>query len=102
MRALAVLFLALSVFLPESVLAGKADKRLDIYFIDVEGGAATFIVTPSGESLLIDSGYPGFDNRDRDRIVEVVTKYAGLKKIDHTFVSHWHLDHYGNHAALTE
>src|SRR5262245_38074422 len=31
-------------------------KTLDIYWIDVEGGAATLIVTPTGESILIDVG----------------------------------------------
>ncbi len=80
--------------------AGEADKRLDIYFIDVEGGAATLIVTPAGESLLIDSGYPDYGGRDRDRILKVAQEIAGLKQIDHAVVSHWHLDHYGNHAAL--
>lgn len=81
-------------------VAGEADQRLDIYFIDVEGGAATLIVTPAGESVLIDSGYPDFGGRDRDRILKVVENAAGLKQIDHAVVSHWHLDHYGNHAAL--
>ncbi|MBX3437951.1 MAG: MBL fold metallo-hydrolase, partial [Planctomycetaceae bacterium] len=74
--------------------------RLDIYFIDVEGGAATLIVTPVGESMLIDSGYPDNNGRDRDRILDVVRNVAGLTQIDHAIVSHWHLDHYGNHAAL--
>ncbi len=80
--------------------AGEADGRLDIYFIDVEGGAANLIVTPTNESILIDSGYPDNNGRDRDRILDVVRNVAGLKRIDHAVVSHWHLDHYGNHAAL--
>jgi competence protein ComEC len=80
--------------------AGADDERLDIYFIDVEGGAATLIVTPAGESLLIDSGYPDFGGRDRDRILDVVRNVAGLDHIDFAAVTHWHLDHYGNHAAL--
>jgi competence protein ComEC len=84
----------------DSLAAGQADQHLDIYFIDVEGGAATLIVTPAGESVLIDSGYPDFGGRDRDRILKVVQDVAGLKQIDHALVSHWHLDHYGNHAAL--
>jgi competence protein ComEC len=83
-----------------AVVADERDQRLDIYFIDVEGGAATLFVTPAGESLLIDSGYPDFGNRDRDRILHVVRDVAGRKQIDHALVSHWHLDHYGNHAAL--
>jgi beta-lactamase superfamily II metal-dependent hydrolase len=50
---------------------------------------------------MIDSGYPDNNGRDRDRIIHVVTEVAGLKQIDHAAVTHWHLDHYGNHAALT-
>ena len=81
-------------------LAGKADGHLDFYFIDVEGGAATLIVTPTGESILIDSGYPDNGGRDLQRILTVVKDVAGLQQIDHAAVSHWHLDHYGNHASL--
>jgi beta-lactamase superfamily II metal-dependent hydrolase len=82
------------------VSAGAPDGRLDIYFIDVEGGAATLVVTPAGESLLIDSGYPDNNGRDRDRILRVLREEAGLDQLDHAAVTHWHLDHYGNHAAL--
>ncbi len=76
------------------------DGRLDIYFIDVEGGAATLFVTPAGETLLIDSGYPDNQGRDRDRILHVLRDVAGKSKLDHAAVTHWHLDHYGNHASL--
>ncbi|MFV0442434.1 MAG: ComEC/Rec2 family competence protein [Planctomycetaceae bacterium] len=81
-------------------VAGAKDQRLDIYFIDVEGGAATLIVTPDDESVLIDSGYPDNGGRDLNRILHVLRNVAGLKHLDHAVVSHWHLDHYGNHAAL--
>jgi hypothetical protein len=84
-----------------SVRADERDGRLDIYFIDVEGGAATLFVTPAGETMLIDSGYPDYGGRDRDRILKVVKEVAEKSQIDHAVVSHWHLDHYGNHAALT-
>ena len=57
-------------------------------------------VTPAGESLLIDSGYPDNGGRDRDRVLSVLQKTAGLKHLDHAAVTHWHLDHYGNHASL--
>ena len=82
--------------------ADEANGRLDIYFIDVEGGAATLLVTPAGESLLIDSGYPDYGGRDRDRILNVAKDVAKRTQLDHALVSHWHLDHYGNHASLTE
>lgn len=80
--------------------ADERDGRLDIYFIDVEGGAATLFVTPAGESLLIDSGYPDNNGRDLKRILHVLKEVAGRKHLDHAAVSHWHLDHFGNHAAL--
>ncbi|MSR57531.1 MAG: MBL fold metallo-hydrolase [Planctomycetaceae bacterium] len=80
--------------------ADEKNGRLDIYFIDVEGGAATLLVTPAGESVLIDSGYPDNGGRDRDRILKVLGDVAGRQHLDHACVSHWHLDHFGNHAAL--
>lgn len=83
-----------------SATAGAKDGRLDLYFIDVEGGAATLLITPAGESMLIDSGYPDNQGRDLNRIIHVAREIAGLRQIDHSVVSHWHLDHYGNHAAL--
>lgn len=97
-----ILLIVASLCSIPQVFAGKDDGHLDIYFIDVEGGAATLVVTPQGESILTDSGYPGYDYRDRDRIVDVAKNHAKLEQIDHAVVSHWHLDHYGNHAALTE
>ncbi len=71
---------------------------MDLYWIDVEGGAATLIVTPAGESVLIDSGNPG--RRDPDRIFAVATKQAGLKKIDQLITTHYHRDHFGGAAQL--
>ena len=76
------------------------NKALDIYFIDVEGGAATLLITPAGESILIDSGYPDNRGRDKDRIIHVAKNVASVSRIDHAVVSHWHRDHYGNHAVL--
>src|SRR5437763_8346091 len=74
-------------------------RGLDIYFIDTEGGAATLIVTPAQESILIDCGNPG--TRDADRI-HAAAQAAGLKAIDHLIITHWHLDHYGGIARLSE
>lgn len=94
--------LGLCLFLTADLSAGVSDGRLDIYFIDVEGGAATLLVTPAGESLLIDSGYPDNGGRDRDRILDVIRNVAKLDHLDHASVSHWHLDHFGNHASLAD
>ena len=98
LRLALVLFAAMG---SSSLLTVKAAPRtLDIYFIDVEGGAATLIVAPTGESLLIDSGFPG--ERDAARIADVARDVAGLKQIDHCIVTHWHRDHVGGIAPLTK
>jgi beta-lactamase superfamily II metal-dependent hydrolase len=72
---------------------------LDIHFIDVEGGQATLLVTPQGESVLTDAGWPGFDGRDADRII-AAAKRAGLKQIDYLVVTHYHRDHAGGVEQL--
>jgi competence protein ComEC len=81
-----------------SAFAGRDDGRLDIYWIDVEGGAATLVVTPTGETVLIDTGNPGF--RDSDRIVKVLTGPAKRRRIDHLVITHYHGDHYGGAVSL--
>lgn len=82
---------------------GAADKKLDVYWIDTEGGAATLLVTPAGESVLVDTGNPGKDGeepRDAKRIYQVATDVAGLKKIDVLVTTHYHADHFGGAADL--
>src|SRR5260370_31830785 len=79
---------SLAVILLLSQLAALAANNLRIYFVDVEGGAATLIVTPSGESLLADTGNPLPDDRDAKRIY-AATQQAGLKKIDYLFITHF-------------
>lgn len=78
----------------------QAPKPLDVYWIDVEGGAATLIVTPAGESVLIDTGYPG--ERGAPRIHQVAAQVAGLKRIDHLIVTHFHRDHFGGTMELSK
>ena len=73
---------------------------LSVYFIDVEGGGAMLVVSPGGESMLVDSGYPDLGDRDLNRILRVARDVAKLDRIDAAVVTHWHLDHYGNHAGL--
>jgi beta-lactamase superfamily II metal-dependent hydrolase len=82
--------------------ADRPGRTLDIYFIDVMGGAATLIVTPGSESLLIDSGWPGFEDRDPKRIVHVLKEVAGLDHLDHLATTHWHRDHYGGVEGLAK
>ena len=74
------------------------DKTLDIYWIDSEGGGSTLIVTPAGESVLVDTGNPG--GRDPQRIRKVAVEVAGLSRIDHVVITHFHADHFGGLAEL--
>lgn len=88
-KRLLVVLIALFIYQAET---NARPRTLDIYFIDVEGGAATLIVTPSGESILVDSGFP--EDRDASRIL-AVARMAGLRQIDHYITTHWHRDHVG-------
>src|SRR5580658_10800298 len=74
-------------------------QALHIYAIDVEGGKSTLYVSPSGESMLIDTGYAGNNNRDADRIV-AAAKEAGVTRIDYLVVTHYHGDHAGGVPQL--
>lgn len=83
---------------PTAAFGGSGDGHFDIYWIDTEGGAATLMVTPAGESILVDTGNPG--RRDPNRIVHVATQIAKLRKIDHLITTHYHTDHFGGAATL--
>ena len=82
------------------VQAKPGQRNLRIYFIDVEGGAATLIVTPAGESVLLDAGWDTPDGRDAKRIQQAM-QVAGITTIDHLVVSHYHRDHYGGVPELS-
>ena len=76
-----------------------ASRQLEVYFVDVEGGQATLMVAPSGESLLIDTGWPGFESRDAHRIAKAAER-AGVHQIDYLLVTHFHVDHAGGVPQL--
>ena len=76
-------------------------RNLDIYWVDVEGGGSTLIVTPDGQSLLVDAGNPAPDDRDAKRVLHAAQE-AGLKKIDYLITTHFHGDHVGGTPALSK
>src|SRR4051812_50135711 len=76
-----------------------ASKNLETYWIDAEGGAATLIVSPSGEPLLVDTANRTQDDRDAKRIL-AAAKQAGISKIDSLVGTHCHGDHMGALPAL--
>lgn len=95
-----LLLLLLALLLVPSGKVQAQSRPLDIYWIDVEGGAATLIVSPSGESFLIDTGWMVGD-RDAKRVY-AAAQLAGLKKIDYLLISHFHADHVGGLAAFSK
>ena len=99
MRTLKTVLLVLAFFL--ATRAARAADNLDIYFIDVEGGQATLVVSPSGETLLIDTGWPGNDGRDADRIV-AAARAAGVDHINTLIITHFHTDHVGGAPQLAD
>lgn len=102
MRAFSTAVLCFCVFgIVQPGNSSKATKPLQIYFIDVEGGQATLVVSPTGESLLIDTGWPGYEGRDADRIVAAAHQ-AGLKQLDYVLITHYHRDHVGGVPQLAD
>jgi competence protein ComEC len=99
MRALMMSFVVAVLLFASSSTRAQAGKALDVYFIDVEGGHSTLYVSPSGQSMLVDAGYAGFEGRDAGRIA-AVANLAGLKQIDYFVVTHYHGDHVGGLEEL--
>jgi competence protein ComEC len=98
---IAALFFCVCLFVLPCAAAAANAKQLQIYFIDVEGGQATLVVSPSGQSLLIDTGWSGYEGRDADRIVATAHQ-AGLKELDYVVITHYHRDHVGGVAQLAD
>jgi beta-lactamase superfamily II metal-dependent hydrolase len=101
-RTLTLLMVVAVLAMPLATLSGQtrpSAKSLDIYYIDTEGGQATLFVSPAGQTLLVDTGNSG--ERDLNRILDVL-KTAGVAKLDHLWLTHYHGDHYGSMAEIAK
>jgi competence protein ComEC len=117
MRQTPLFLVAVALLVPVALLHGQGPEQrpLDIYFLDTEGGQATLFVSPSGQSMLVDTGFPGNQGlapaaggegavapgltRDADRI-SAVLKQANITVLDYVVITHYHGDHAGNAAEL--
>src|SRR4029453_18734992 len=97
-RLFAALF---GVVLGAALLAAqdRSSKSLEIWVVDVEGGKAALYVTPTGQTALIDTGFPG--GGGLDRIMGAIAD-AGVKQIDYLISTHYHVDHIGNLVELSK
>lgn len=92
--------LGLVAALPGCLAQNKA-HALRIYSIDVEGGQSTLLVAPAGGTLLVDTGWPGNNGRDAERI-QAAMREAGVTRIDHLLITHYHTDHVGGLPELVK
>lgn len=104
-----LLLAACALLLFRAVRLGLAETpphhELLIYSIDVEGGQSTLLVSPTGASLLVDTGwrdgFGGAPGRDAERI-EAAMKDAGISEINKVLITHFHVDHVGGVPELVK
>ena len=99
MRRFLLVLTCLAAGVAATLAQSDASRTLDIYYIDTEGGQSTLFVSPTGESLLVDTGNAG--DRDLNRIVDALGA-AKVTQIDHMWTTHYHVDHVGSLQELAK
>jgi beta-lactamase superfamily II metal-dependent hydrolase len=101
MKRLTAALLPIVLVTAAAILAaqGKAARPLEIWVVDVEGGKAALFVTPTGQTALVDTGFPGA--RDHERIMAAIAD-AGVTRIDYLVSTHYHVDHIGGLTELAK
>ncbi|WP_226006900.1 ComEC/Rec2 family competence protein [Natrinema salinisoli] len=72
--------------------------ELEIHHIDAGQADSTLVVTPAGETILIDTG----EYRDDGETVIDYLKAHDIDRIDHLVATHGHADHIGGHPEIIE
>ena len=105
----ALLLICLAAFAPARPAQAQTAQanNLLIYAIDVEGGQSTLLVdTKTHASLLVDTGWRAMsphDDPDRDvSRIQAAMADAGITRIDHVLITHFHVDHVGGVPELVK
>src|SRR5712692_10226169 len=88
---------AQSCFVFLSLAALLSAQPATFYLVDVGHGNAAFVISPSGETMLLDCG----PTRAANRIYNFMEQ-NGIKKIDYLVVSHFEDDHMGAAPQLSK
>jgi len=79
------------------VILGGAPGVLNLYFLDIGQGDATFIVLPGGPKILIDGGPDKSVLGEIDKVLKPGDRY-----VDIVFLTHPQLDHFGGLISVLE
>jgi competence protein ComEC len=88
---LALLALLAPAALAQPPRRWRPDGRLHVYVLDIGQGDSTLIVSPTGKTVLIDTGDAGRD----ELVLGALDLFAGGRRVDLFVASHAHQDHIG-------
>ena len=83
---------------PAPAAGTPAEGTLEVHFINVGQSVSTLVISPEGETMLIDTG--DFTD-DGEHVLQYLQRH-NIDRIDHMVVSHNDADHIGGNAELIE